>query len=133
MEPRSDKLFVYGTLLEKFPLHGYLRKGRSRLIGRGQIRAVLFDLGRYPGAFPSRSPADVVEGELYELGDVGDQLKLIDKLEEFYPERPIESLFVRKLTTVRLKTGRKLRAWAYFLPKVPKNGKRIVHGDYAAA
>ena len=128
-----DHLFVYGTLQGGFSLHGHLRKGLARFLGKGRINARLFDLGKYPGAIPSRNPQETVEGELYELGDTASQLKRLDTIEEFDPENPQDSLFVRKLTTVRMNTGRKCRAWVYFLPKAPKNGKHIPEGNYAAA
>ncbi len=45
----ADALFVYGTLMEGFPLH-HLLEGRARFLGEGQIRARLFSLGAFPGA-----------------------------------------------------------------------------------
>jgi gamma-glutamylcyclotransferase (GGCT)/AIG2-like uncharacterized protein YtfP len=133
MTARLDRIFVYGTLQRGFRLHGYLRKTKARLLGKGHIKARLFDLGEFPGAFPSQSPHDFVEGELYELDGNADQLKLLDEIEEFLPENPQESLFIRKITVVRLRSGKQLKAWAYFLPRPPKNGRRIHAGRYKAA
>jgi hypothetical protein len=46
----SDKLFVYGTLLQdaKNPVADFLRE-YSELIGRGYFKGELYDIGSYPG------------------------------------------------------------------------------------
>ena len=127
----SNKLFVYGTLRLGFPLHPYMRKGAVRLLGKGKICGRLYDLGDFPGALPSTSRSDEIEGELYELGDAIQQLRELDEVEEFNSQRPGESLFVRRLTDVELATGQRYKAWAYFLPKKPAKARLIPSGDYA--
>jgi gamma-glutamylcyclotransferase (GGCT)/AIG2-like uncharacterized protein YtfP len=129
----KDKLFVYGTLLRGFPLHKYLRKGGVRYLGKAKIHGRLYDLGQFPGALPSESPAEEIEGELYELSDPTEQLKELDEVEEFYPNRLRKSLFVRELAHVRLPTGQSVRAWVYFLSRKPPNARFIESGDYAEA
>ncbi|MDA2914974.1 gamma-glutamylcyclotransferase, partial [Acidobacteriia bacterium AH_259_A11_L15] len=87
-------------------------------------------LGEFPGAIPSESAADGIEGELYELVDASRQLKELDEVEEFDSDRPGESLFVRRLTDVELETGERLKAWVYFLPRKPAKARLIPSGDY---
>ncbi len=133
MRHESDKVFVYGTLRRGFSLHKHLRKTRVRFLGKGKIRGCLYDLGEFPGACPSELPTDEVEGELYELIQPTEQLKVLDKIEEFDPCRPDESLFVRRLTVVELQTGQRVEAWVYFLPQKPSSARLIPSGDYAEA
>ncbi len=126
---QPDKLFVYGTLRRGFDPHEYLRSF-ARFVGRGRIAGRLYDLGEYPGAIPSELPGEEVEGELYELGDLGRQLKTLDDYEEFDPKHPEKSLFIRQQVDVSLEGGERLKAWAYLLPRKPLDARRITSGDY---
>jgi len=130
MRKAPDLLFVYGTLRKGFPLHKYLVRD-IRFRSRGYIRGRLYDLGDFPGAGPSVAAGERIAGEVYELLKPETQFKKLDKLEEFLPTRPRDSLFVRKKTVVHLKGGRRVLAWAYLLPKTPENGRRLVSGNYA--
>jgi gamma-glutamylcyclotransferase (GGCT)/AIG2-like uncharacterized protein YtfP len=131
MDNALSKLFVYGTLRRGFPLHACLRSASPRFLGKGWIVAKLYDLGDYPGAIKSRAPADRVEGEIYELPDPSTQLGALDEIEEFYPENPKGSLFVREKVDVLLPGGQRMTAWSYLLPRIPKEGRLIPSGDYA--
>lgn len=126
----SDKLFVYGTLRDGYPLHKHLQHRSIRLLGRGWISGQLFDLGEFPGAIPSDSPGHRVKGEVYELSDPSKHLQEIDVLEEFEPQRPERSLFIRRLTEVELDSGKPVKAWAYFLSRRPNSARLIASGDY---
>lgn len=126
----SDKVFVYGTFRQGFPLHQYLQRGVVRFLGKGRISGRLYDLGEFPGALPSDSPTDEIEGELYQLGNASAQLGELDEVEEFDSDRPDESLFVRRLTNVELESGERLKAWVYFLPRKPAKARLIPSGDY---
>lgn len=133
MAKRKDKVFVYGTLRQGFRYHSYLLRSGARYLGNGRIRGHLYDLGEYPGALSSSSPYDRIEGELFELPDSTKQLKELDRLEEYNPDRPDESLFVRQRTIVQLENGRRVRAWAYFVMKKPQRARLIPSGNYAEA
>ncbi len=133
MKQRRDRLFVYGTLRKGFALHAYLRKSTVRYLGKGKIHGNLYDLGEFPGALPSSSPEKEIEGEVYELLDAKNQLKELDRIEEFHSDRPEDSLFVRQLSVVRSEKGHRFKAWVYFLPRRPSKGRPIQSGDYAAA
>lgn len=132
-EPQTDKLFVYGTLRRGYEPHSYLRRQSARFLGDGIISGRLYDLGEYPGAVPSKSPGDEIRGELYELLDPKAHLRILDEVEEFDPEHPEKSLFVRRPAEVRLKSGERVKAWVYFLPRKPRNARLIAGGDFAAA
>ncbi len=130
MKPRLDYLFVYGTLKRGFGLHRVLKQLDAQFAGAGSIRARLYDLKDFPGALPSSVGEHRVEGEIYELKDPISQLKILDQEEEFYPDSPRKSLFVREVTKVRLRNGLTREAWVYFLNKKPAGARAIPRGNY---
>jgi gamma-glutamylcyclotransferase (GGCT)/AIG2-like uncharacterized protein YtfP len=121
-------LFVYGTLRKGFTLHSHLDKSTIKYLGKGLIQGRLYDLGEYPGAVRSSGNTTII-GEVYELGD-SKELDALDKIEEFYPEEPKKSLFVRQKTNVKLESGKEILAWVYLLPKKPKHAQLVKSGDY---
>jgi pyruvate carboxylase len=133
MNRKAEKLFVYGTLRRGFKLHSELAKLKARYLGRGRIGGDLFNLREYPGVLPAPSARRGVEGELYELSKPQEHLTVLDRIEEFNPERPSKSLFVRRRATVRMIDGSRVRAWVYFLPRRPARASVISSGDYAEA
>jgi gamma-glutamylcyclotransferase (GGCT)/AIG2-like uncharacterized protein YtfP len=107
------------------------RKLGAEFVGRGTIRANLYDLGDYPGArVVGAEPAQRVSGELYRLRAPESALKSLDRYEEFSPLRPNKSLFVRELLAVTLEDGRKKRAWAYLYNRGIADAKLIPTGRY---
>ena len=81
-------------------------------IGRGSIRAALFDLGLYPAAVPA--PDRQVWGEIYEVTEPDAVLPALDVIEGFSPHQPDSSLYLRSRTDVTLPTGASAQAWVYF-------------------
>lgn len=126
----SDHVFFYGTLMTPFNRPGRQRvESKLALVGRGHIKAALFDLGIYPAAVPS-DDASLVAGELYELTDAAAVLATLDELEGFRPNEPERSLYLRVRTDVTLDDGRVLPAWVYFYNAPLGRAERIQSGDY---
>ncbi len=126
----AEFVFFYGTLMTPFN-----RPGRQRVspqmafVGRGRIRAALFDLGIYPAAIPTDDES-AVWGEVYEMLDVPAVLETLDEIEGYRAAEPERSLYTRVLTEVTLDAGRKLQAWAYFYNAPLGRAQRIESGDY---
>ncbi len=124
----TDLAFFYGTLMS-----GFKRPGRERLdarlspVGRGSIRAALFDVGLYPAAIPAHDSQ--VQGELYRMADES-VLRELDAIEGFRPEEPDASLYRRLETPVTLSDGRVEIAWTYFYNAPLGSSPRIESGDY---
>ena len=97
-------------------------------IGRGAIRAALFDLGLYPAAIPA--PDGHVWGEVYEMSDAATVLAALDAIEGYRSDDPDRSLYVRQETDVVLPDGRVARACAYFYNAPLGQAPRIRSGDY---
>lgn len=114
-------------------MHRHLASLKPRYLGRGTVRAKLYDLGEYPGAVKSSLPGDKITGELYELTEPASQLRQLDALEEFDPASPAKSLFVRRSVKVDLNDGAQSKAWMYFLNKKPARARVVRRGDYALA
>lgn len=125
----SKLVFFYGTLMT-----GFDRRRRTgienklRYVGRGWIRAALFDLGIFPGAIPA--PEERVWGEVYEMDDPASILAALDDIEGFRPDDPDRSLYHRDETEVTLERGGVDRAWVYFYNAPLGGAQRIPSGDY---
>jgi gamma-glutamylcyclotransferase (GGCT)/AIG2-like uncharacterized protein YtfP len=101
---------------------------KLKYIGRGAIRAALFDVGLYPAAVPANE--GIVWGELYEVSDPAPVLRALDEIEGFSLADPDRSLYVRAETDVRLPDGSLVRASVYFYNAPLGRAPRIVSGDY---
>ena len=127
----TDLVFFYGTLMG-----GFERPGRSRIdskltfLGRGSIRAALFDVGIYPAAVPASDSR--VHGEMYRMVDSASVLDVLDEIEGFHPDRHDDSLYMRVEAPVTIDNGRVENAWVYFYNAPLGRAQRIDSGDYLA-
>jgi gamma-glutamylcyclotransferase (GGCT)/AIG2-like uncharacterized protein YtfP len=125
----ANLVFFYGTLMA-----GFDRRRRAGIdskltyLGRGGIRAALFDLGIYPAAVPASEGH--VWGEVYEMTDAPTVLAALDDIEGYSADDPDRSLYVRQQTDVRLPDGRVAPAWVYFYNAPLGQAPRILSGDY---
>ncbi len=125
----TDLVFFYGTLMS-----GFSRPGRARLehalkpIGRGWIRAALFDLGIYPAAIPAHDTR--VWGEVHRMVDVDSVLATLDEIEGYSSAEPDFSLYTRAEIPVTFHDGRVEDAWVYFYNAPLGRAERIESGDY---
>ena len=125
----SPLVFFYGTLMA-----GFDRRRRAGIddkltyVGRGAIRAALFDLGLYPAAIPA--PDGHVWGEVYEMADAAAVLAALDGIEGYRSDDPDRSLYLRQETDVVLPDGGMARAFAYFYNAPLGQAPRIRSGDY---
>ena len=125
----TDLVFFYGTLMS-----GFRRPGRVGLddvlkpIGRGWIRAALFDLGIYPAAIPASDGQ--VWGEVYQMLDSEAVLSVLDEIEGYSANEPDASLYTRDEIPVVFEDGHVEKAWAYFYNAPLGRAPRIDSGDY---
>ena len=125
----SDCVFFYGTLLIEF---GRIRRaGIESLItfvGRGSIKAALFDVGLYAAAVPADDSQ--IWGDVYRMHDQATVLEKLDEIEGNITDQPDASLYTRIETPVTLEDGRIEVAWVYFYNAPLGQAERIVSGDY---
>lgn len=111
----SDRIFVYGTLLQGESNHRWL--GGSRCLGQWTSLPLftLYDLGDYPAAMAGGGSS--LHGEVYEISAV--IMSGLDRLEEcpeYYGRAQIPTAFGL--------------AWIYLLNQPPENISLIPHGDW---
>ena len=117
-------VFVYGSLMEGFPLHSYL--GSGTLVSKACVAGNLLSLGDYPGLVEGDG---TVKGELYRCDDLRN-LASLDRVERFDPLEPQNSLFQRVLRAVTLSDGSSQKAWVYMLSKNDTEALLIPGGDW---
>jgi gamma-glutamylcyclotransferase (GGCT)/AIG2-like uncharacterized protein YtfP len=125
----SERVFFYGTLMAGFDRRRRAElDDRLRYVGRGSIKAALFDLGIYPAAVPATEGR--VWGEVYEVRDAPAVLAALDEIEGYTPEDPDRSLYIRTRVSVTLPDGAESSAWVYFYNAPLGQAQRIPSGDY---
>lgn len=133
MKSADDFLFVYGTLRSNsgHPMNEVL-EGFGGRVGPGKVRAVLYDLGSYPGAVATPEPGAFVRGEVYLLRDPGRDLEALDRYEGLDGTNPDSGEFRRGRIAVELDDGRTVEAWIYLYNRPTAGLARIPSGDYLA-
>jgi gamma-glutamylcyclotransferase (GGCT)/AIG2-like uncharacterized protein YtfP len=103
-----DRLFIYGTLHpDRAPAEIAPAARRLTPHARGTIRARLYNLGAYPGvilADETDPTAPEVPGEVFLVPDAA-TLAALDAYEDFRPDDPTNSLFLRTKAVVALDDG----------------------------
>ena len=132
MKPPAHHLFVYGTLSPRHaPPEIAATVRRLRPVGPASVRGRLFDLGEYPGAVLSRNSRSVVRGEVFELPGDAQTLSSLDNYEGFEPGKPGSSLFVRRMWTVVMDDGTRLRCWVYVYNGDTRRAQPVRSGRYS--
>ena len=126
----TDRVFFYGTLMTGFDRRQRAGIDERKLVylGRGFIRAALFDLGIYPAAVPD--PDGRVWGEAYQMKVPSEVLPALDNIEGYCPDEPDASLYMRVEIPIVLEGGTPETGWAYFYNAPLGRAERIASGDY---
>lgn len=110
----STFLFTYGTLQPGLaPADMAAAVDTLQPVGEGWVRGVLYDLGEYPGAVLDDCSESRIYGRVFRLPEDAEVLRELDAYEEFYPEAPAASQFVRRRCSVTLASGGELGCWIY--------------------
>ena len=127
----SDYLFAYGTLQPGFAPDQVADLVRGFVIvGKGSIPGTLYDLGSFPGAVLESSSSRRISGTVYRLPAGTQILHTLDEYEEYFPESPKASQFIRRLCSVRLTDGRMLECWVYEYNGHPDQRSIVESGKY---
>jgi gamma-glutamylcyclotransferase (GGCT)/AIG2-like uncharacterized protein YtfP len=107
-------LFVYGTLRRKHAPPEITDVVNSlELVSEASVPGNIFDLGEYPGAVFEPNSQSIVHGEVFKLPNNPKILRKLDNYEEFKPENPEKSLFIREVATALTGDGQYLNCWVY--------------------
>jgi gamma-glutamylcyclotransferase (GGCT)/AIG2-like uncharacterized protein YtfP len=110
----SEFLFAYGTLQPGLAPPEVADLVRDLVsVGKGSVPGTLYDLGSFPGAVLEPNSPRRILGTVYLLPAGTDILHRLDEYEEYHPESPRASQFIRKLCSVQLSDDRKLECWVY--------------------
>lgn len=128
---KPEYLFVYGTLLPNQASEVRDLVRQMQRVGPATVRGRLYDLGEYPGAIIDNNSTTLVHGEVYRLPSNIGVLTKLDNYEEFDPDSPESSLFLRIKCFVRLFDGRILECWIYTYNGDVETAPFIPSGKYA--
>lgn len=110
----TQGLFVYGTLHpDHAPAEIRSVVRRMKPLGGGTVRGKVYDLGDYPALTVHENPKQRVAGAVFALPDDPQTLPALDQYEDFRPDDPTNSLFIRTKRTVTLADGKRKRCWVY--------------------
>lgn len=124
----SEYLFAYGTLQpDHAPVEIASAVARLRPVGEGFVRGRLYNFGDFPGAVLDPSSKRKISGTVFRLPKDETVLKKMDEYEEFDPNTPDRSLFVRRLHPVELAAGKTLQCWVYVYNQKPTKARIRPH------
>lgn len=122
-------LFAYGTLRFSDSLikRGVL-KNEFEFVGIGKMKAVMYDIGNYPGA--RNDDSGEVHGELFRMMEGKTALEKLDRYENYNRLNEKSGEYIRRKTLIRMNDGRSLMAWVYWYNRDLHSKKRILENDY---
>lgn len=131
MEPMSDRLFVYGTLMRGFdnPMSRRLSEEAS-FLGAARCTGRLYLIAHYPGLLLSDEAADIVHGELFQLPTSGDLLARLDDYEGCGAGDLQPTAYLRRIVPVTRAGGGTSDAWTYVYNWEVLETKRIASGNF---
>ena len=104
----------------------------ARWVGEATFQGTLFSLGSYPGAVPSLHPANQVKGDVYEVLEAAPLFARLDDYEDYFPENPAASLYLRQVHDVELVSGQRINSWVYVYNRLVTGLPRVASGDWKA-
>jgi gamma-glutamylcyclotransferase (GGCT)/AIG2-like uncharacterized protein YtfP len=118
----KQELFVYGTLHPDRAPEEIKKVVRKMVpVGKGTVVGNLHDLGDYPALVVDGKRKQRISGSVFVLPDDPEALQALDRYEEYEPQDPKNSLFVRSKRTVTLANGTRKRCWVYvYNQKLPQ-------------
>ena len=110
-----DILFIYGTLHPDRAPAAIAPVARTlTLIGPATVRGTLLDLGTYPGILLNPNSPTEIPGHHFALPDPPNETwRALDRYEDFRPQDPAASLFLRVQTAALQPNGTKIPCWIY--------------------
>ena len=129
--PNCEFLFTYGTLQPgRAPGEIAAVIGKLQIAGKGYVHGTLYDFGHYPGAVLNSASADSsrgqrIAGTIYRLPLDPELLRQLDEYEEYFPESPATSQFLREIHAVYREDGNTIPCWVYVLNMRRKPGSEL--------
>ena len=100
-EPIADLLFVYGTLMQAYTnTYAQNLRQQSRFVGYGHLPGVLYRVSWFPAAVPDPTATRFIHGEVYQLHNPTETLRVLDEYEDTAPDD--SGLYTRRLLSVQV-------------------------------
>ncbi|MEA3240825.1 MAG: gamma-glutamylcyclotransferase family protein [Pseudomonadota bacterium] len=119
----TNCFFFYGSLMKRYPNFNRFLKRKTLSIRPAYCQGFLYHLPiGFPGLIPFENCQDLVVGELMTFKHPEKIMKIIDRLEGFYPDNLQKSVYIRvKLPVIVEKTKspdnfKEQDAWVYTYP-----------------
>lgn len=126
----SDKLFVYGTLLNQIENpYSYFLRSHCKYLGPGYFPGNLYDVGHYPGAIYDSRSDEKVFGDIILLENTEEVFKKLDAYEGVGLEYAQPNEYLRKVVEVFME-DQTLKCWAYLYNHSVYRLKKIDSGNY---
>ncbi|HVM86711.1 MAG TPA: gamma-glutamylcyclotransferase family protein [Puia sp.] len=126
----KEYLFAYGTLRKGYRLD--LKKKVAEdieYIGTAKVKAVLYDVGTYPGAIKKSGRNEII-GDVFLINNPKKVFKVLDFYEGYSKSNEQSSEFVRRKSITQLRSGQRLSVWIYWY-NFPVAGKpKINYKNY---
>ncbi|WP_025762788.1 gamma-glutamylcyclotransferase family protein [Dyadobacter tibetensis] len=123
-----EYLFVYGTLMRGHtnPYSTFLAEHAS-FFGEGYAPGDLYLIDWYPGAVYNPDGHSHFWGEIYQLRQPHETLKILDVYEEVSEN---QGEYIRRSIEVQTQSGLRLSCWTYLYNWPLKGFKRIANGRF---
>jgi len=116
--------FFYGSLMERYENFKRYIKKRVLVVEVAYCRGILYHLPiGFPGLIvPEQGGDELVVGEMMAVSDPEKIMKVLDRLEDYYPANPKRSVYIRRLLPIIVETPgdppkfRQSQAWVYTYP-----------------
>lgn len=124
-----DYLFVYGTLMLRYPENPYRDLLEKHCEGSfdGWCAGELYTLKEYPAMIAGTGR---VYGEIIQLQNEAELFKILDAYEGFYPDAPGRSYYLRVKTEVYNAENMLFSCWTYLYNRPVKNLKKLNSGRF---
>ncbi len=127
----NGQLFVYGTLRSGFqhPVYAYISRYFT-LVGQGEVKGRLYDLGSYPAAVPVTEDHFII-GELYRINHPDEFAWAIAQLDDYegVNTEPEEAKLYKRVQTTVYLPDQTTDAWVYWYNGDVSQSPPIDSGD----
>lgn len=127
---KSDFLFLYGTLMGRYPANSFLPtiQNFAVFIGECTLQGSLYLIDDYPGYIMEGECR--IQGELWKMTEAVRLLEVLDPYEGFDDQNPSYGEYRREIKIVQSKDLGDVEAWVYIYQGPIQPAKIIASGCF---
>ncbi|MGL4631324.1 MAG: gamma-glutamylcyclotransferase family protein [Leadbetterella sp.] len=121
----TDYLFVYGSIQSCYVPNTIFKSIQDYVLSVQEAHTI-GSLYIIEGGYPAlvEEGHDIIKGELFEIQHVESLFKILDEYEEYDPNDPVDSLYIRKKARITL-NSHTVWAWIYVYNQGIENKVRM--------